>query len=186
MAQRWPTSYILPPIANGGPLASCYLGKSVRQATKLQTTTIATDVLNQQATGMVDQNITNQNLIGKKVLPTSSLFGSAPSQDLDYDLEQLNYMSSPDHLMEEESGVSDQGTAMLEQELDQLRKEQNYWETIRCVRTFMGWHVVPEFESSASSQDDNPFVSPRTQPMARTLLSYLQTSNFAGRMINST
>ena len=26
MAQRWPTGYILPPIANGGPLASCYLG----------------------------------------------------------------------------------------------------------------------------------------------------------------
>ena len=26
VAQRWPTGYILPPIANGGPLASCYLG----------------------------------------------------------------------------------------------------------------------------------------------------------------
>ena len=26
MAHWWPTSYILPPIANGGPLASCYLG----------------------------------------------------------------------------------------------------------------------------------------------------------------
>ena len=28
VAQRWPTGYILPPIANGGPLASCYLGSS--------------------------------------------------------------------------------------------------------------------------------------------------------------
>ena len=27
VAQRLPTGYILPPIANGGPLASCYLGK---------------------------------------------------------------------------------------------------------------------------------------------------------------
>ena len=26
VAQRWPTGYILPPIANSGPLASCYLG----------------------------------------------------------------------------------------------------------------------------------------------------------------
>ena len=26
VAQRWPTGYILPPIANGGPLVSCYLG----------------------------------------------------------------------------------------------------------------------------------------------------------------
>ena len=28
----------------------------------------------------------------------------------------------------------------------------------------MGWHQVPEFESSASSQHDNPFASPKTQP----------------------
>ena len=27
----------------------------------------------------------------------------------------------------------------------------------------MGWHQVPEFESSASSQDDNPFAGLRTQ-----------------------
>ena len=26
VAQWWPTGYILPPIANGGPLASFYLG----------------------------------------------------------------------------------------------------------------------------------------------------------------
>ena len=29
VAQWWPTSYILPPVANGGPLASCYLGSSL-------------------------------------------------------------------------------------------------------------------------------------------------------------
>ena len=26
VAQRWPTGYILPHMANGGPLVSCYLG----------------------------------------------------------------------------------------------------------------------------------------------------------------
>ena len=67
--------------------------------------------------------------------------------------------------MEEEGEVSDQDTAMPEQELDQqLSDEQNYRETIRGVRSFMGWHQVPEFESSASSQHDNHFANPRTQP----------------------
>ena len=45
--------------------------------------------------------------------------------------------------MEEEGEVSDQDTAMPEQELDQqLSDEQNYWETIRGVRSFIGWHQV--------------------------------------------
>ena len=55
-----------------------------------------------------------------------------------------------------------------EQELDkQLSDEQNYWETIRGLRSFMRWHQVPEFESSASSQDDNPFASLRTQAIGK-------------------
>ena len=29
VAQWWPTSYIFPPIDNGGPLGSYYLGKSL-------------------------------------------------------------------------------------------------------------------------------------------------------------
>ena len=45
--------------------------------------------------------------------------------------------------MEEEGEVSDQDTAMPEQELDQqLSDEQNYWEIIRGVRFFIGWHQV--------------------------------------------
>ena len=77
----------------------------------------------------------------------------------------LSYRSSPAQPIEEEGEVSDQDTAMPEQELDQqLSDEENYRDTIRGVRSFMGWHQVPEFESSVSSQDDNPFADPRTQP----------------------
>ena len=36
-------------------------------------------------------------------------------------------------------------------------------ETIRGIRSFMGWHKVPEFES-VSSSDDNPFAGSSTQP----------------------
>ena len=86
---------------------------------------------------------TSQTLTGKSVRPISSLVGAALSQDPDSDLEWHSYPSSPAQFMEEEGEVSDQDTAMPEQELDQqLSDEQNYWETIRGVRSFIGWHQV--------------------------------------------
>ena len=51
---------------------------------------------------------------------------------------------------------------MPEQEPDQqLSDEENYQETVRGVRSFMGWHQVPGFQCSASSQDNNQFAGPR-------------------------
>ena len=38
----------------------------------------------------------------------------------------------------------------------ELSEEASYRETIRGVRSIMGWHKVPEFESVSSSYD-NPF-----------------------------
>ena len=66
-----------------------------------------------------------------------------------------------------------------EEELDQeLCEEANYRETMSGVRSFMGWHQVPEFDTSSSSLDDNPFVSSRTQPTGK-VSSYQQMSGFA-------
>ena len=63
-----------------------------------------------------------------------------------------------------DSEVSEQETGILEQDSDQqISEEQYYRETVRGVRSFMGWHQLPEFESSASSQDDNPFANPKRQ-----------------------
>ena len=41
-------------------------------------------------------------------------------------------------------------------------EEASYRETIRGVRSFMGWHKVPEFES-VSSSEDNPFAGSHVQ-----------------------
>ena len=58
-------------------------------------------------------------------------------------MHRSSYLSSPAQLMEEKGKVSDQDTAMPEQELDQqLSDEQNYRETIKGVRSFMGWHQL--------------------------------------------
>ena len=41
----------------------------------------------------------------------------------------------------------------------ELSEEVSYRETIRGVRSFMGWHKVPEFDR-VSSSDDNPLAGP--------------------------
>ena len=48
----------------------------------------------------------------------------------------------------------------------ELSEETSYRETMRGVRSFMGWHKVPEFESISSS-DDNPFAGSRVQPTGK-------------------
>ena len=43
-------------------------------------------------------------------------------------------------------------------------EEANCRETMRGVRSFMNWHMVPEFETVSSTADDNPFAGARVQP----------------------
>ena len=65
---------------------------------------------------------------------------------------------TPGNLLEEEGGMSGEETD-TEHEPDQVTSErQNFWETVRGVRSYIGWNQVPEFKSSASSQDDNPMT----------------------------
>ena len=67
------------------------------------------------------------------------------------------------------AGGSDQGELSdrdtpKDEGLDQeLSEEANYRKTIRGVRSFMGWHQTPDFDS-LSSLDDNPLASARAQP----------------------
>ena len=45
-------------------------------------------------------------------------------------------------------------------------EEANYQETMRGIRSFMGWHNIPEFET-VSSSDDNPFAGACVQPTGK-------------------
>ena len=88
-----------------------------------------------QSTGPVAQSISRQIPTGKKVLPNVSVTVAAAPQDSD--LNQQTYPTSPAHPMEE-GEVLYLDTAMPEQELDQqVSDEQNYWETVRGVQSFM-------------------------------------------------
>ena len=48
-----------------------------------------------------------------------------------------------------------------------LSEDANYRETIRGVRSFMGWHQIPDFDSASSSLDDNPFAGSRVKPTGK-------------------
>ena len=47
-----------------------------------------------------------------------------------------------------------------------LSEDATYRETIRGVRSIMGWHNIPEFDR-VSSSDDNPFAGSRVQPTGK-------------------
>ena len=48
-----------------------------------------------------------------------------------------------------------------------LSEDASYRETIRGFRSFMGWHQIPDYDSAASSLDDNPFAGSRTKPTGK-------------------
>ena len=55
-----------------------------------------------------------------------------------------------------------------EESTDQdLSEDTNYRETIRRVRSFMGWHQIPDYDSASSSLDDNPFAHSRAKPTGK-------------------
>ena len=40
-------------------------------------------------------------------------------------------------------------------------EEQKYRETMRGVRSYMGWSHIPDMDSSMSCAEDNPFAAPK-------------------------
>ena len=48
-----------------------------------------------------------------------------------------------------------------------LSEDQNYRETVRGVRAFMGWTHIPDLEYSPASRTDNPWVGHGAQPVGK-------------------
>ena len=63
-------------------------------------------------------------------------------------------------------------------------EEQNYRETIRGVRSYMGWTHIPDIDSSASGTEDNPSAAPKQQPVGKVSVN-LPTDNWLCRKTDS-
>ena len=84
--------------------------------------------------------------------------------------DQRSEPGSPDGVTEDQGKLSDRNMAR-EEELDQeLSEETNYRDTMRGVKSFMGWHQLLEFDTS-SFLDDNPFAGSRTQLASKVSVS---------------
>ena len=46
-------------------------------------------------------------------------------------------------------------------------EDQNYRETMRGIRSYMGWSHIPDMNTTATTSDDNPFVGPQSQPTGK-------------------
>ena len=42
-----------------------------------------------------------------------------------------------------------------------LSEEHTYRETMRGIRSYMGWSNIPDMDSSNTASDDNPFSGPK-------------------------
>ena len=69
----------------------------------------------------------------------------------------------PLDLYAEEGEVSDDPETTGVNQDQPLSEEQTYRETMRGVRSFMGWSHVPDIDSATNTSEDNPFAGPKTE-----------------------
>ena len=134
------------------------------------TSDVATQPLQAPGAGTATQPLLAPGA-GPEVLPTSN----DPAQ-LDQSLpggrtvEIASESESEPELDREPSSpasVNVQGELPEDSTNQDLSEEANYRKTIRGVRSFMGWHQIPDFDSASSSLDDNPFAGSRVTPTGK-------------------
>ena len=91
---------------------------------------------------------------------------STSSMDTDSDTDFTD--RPPVDIFVEEGELSDQDPDVTAADPDQtLSDEQNYRETMRGIRSFIGWTHIPDMDTAASTSDDNPFAGPKAQPAGK-------------------
>ena len=66
-----------------------------------------------------------------------------------------------------EQELDDQQDSDLGEKDRIISENQNYRETVRGVRAFMGWTHIPDLEYSPTSRTDNPWTGHRLQPVGK-------------------
>ena len=81
----------------------------------------------------------------------------------DSDSESFSSDRPPVDLYPEEGELSDEHKVSLGDHDQSLSEEQSYRETMRGIRSYMGWTHVPDIDTGAKTSDDNPFAGPKLQ-----------------------
>ena len=97
--------------------------------------------------------------------PFSAAFDSTRKDisSSDSDSESSSSDRPPVDLYPEEGELSDEHEVSLGDPDQSLSEEQSYRETMRGIRSYMGWTHVPDVDTGAKTSDDNPFAGPKLQ-----------------------
>ena len=68
--------------------------------------------------------------------------------------------SDSDSLSSDRPPLDDQEATQSDHE-QSLSEEQSYRETMRGIRSYMGWSHIPDIDSDATTSEDNPFAGPK-------------------------
>ena len=99
---------------------------------------------------------------------TSAPAGRQSSASMDTDSDS-DFSDQPAvDIFVEEGELSDPDQDAATNDPDQiLSEDQNYRETMRGIRSYMGWTHIPDMDTAISTSDDNPFAGPKTQPTGK-------------------
>ena len=81
----------------------------------------------------------------------------------DSDSESFTSDRPPIDLYPEEGELSDGHEVSFTDPDQSLSEEQSYRETMRGIRSYMGWTHIPDVDSGAKTSDDNPVAGPKLQ-----------------------
>ena len=79
----------------------------------------------------------------------------------DSDSESVISDRPPVDLYPEEGELSDDHEVSFTDPDQSLSKEQSYRETMRGIRSYLGWTHILDVGSGTSMSDDNPFAGPK-------------------------
>ena len=111
---------------------------------------------------------------GPEVLPTGTGSAALHAEFTGSDSEE-EFQSEPGSPINGNLRDGSPGLTRDESADQELSEESTYRETIRGVRSFMGWHQIPEFDI-VSSADDNP-----SNQLGKSLSSYRWTTGCVER-----
>ena len=77
-------------------------------------------------------------------------------------------ITPPDQIEEGELSELDDQPEQDNSDSDRaISEDQNYRETVRGVRAFMGWSHIPDLEYTPATRADNPWIGHRAQPVGK-------------------
>ena len=97
--------------------------------------------------------------------PTTSALEQTSRDSFSSDSDSDSFTSDrpPVDLFVEEGELSDDQEVTITDTDQSLSEEHTYRETMRGIRSYMGWTHIPDIDSCATTSDDNPFAGPKLQ-----------------------